>query len=318
MSYGFGAHHDKWGITDQQVSCSAGDCGTSPIGNLAYTGESSGAPYDGTSPLYGAMQSGGSNGSGLVYELTPNGVNTWTETVLYNFCSSGGDKCTDGKFPSGGLSLDSTGNLFGLTQQGGNNFDSTGAGVAFEISPNQGSWTETTLYQFCSVANCTDGAMPVGGLAADAAGVLYGVTLAGGSCKRAKSFGCGTAFSLIPAGGNTQEAVLYTFCTKRDCRDGSFPEAGLILDGSGNLFGTTETGGGNDIDDRQQGGGVAYEISGTSLNVLHSFCSLAGCADGEYPAAQLIFDENGNLMGTATVGGAFGSGTSGGTVFQIR
>jgi hypothetical protein len=85
--------------------------------------------------------------------------------------------------------------------------------------------------------------------------------------------------------------------------------AGVLLDEQGNLFGTTELGGGNDIDLNGLGGGVAYELSGSSFSVLHAFCSLADCADGEYPAdGTLIPDGHGHLFGTVQLGGQFGEG----------
>jgi hypothetical protein len=97
--------------------------------------------------------------------------------------------------------------------------------------------------------------------------------------------------------------VLHSFCRKPDCADGRYPSGGVTLDSSGNLFGVTESGGGNDIDRYGEGGGIVYELSGTSLKVLHSFCALAACADGEAPDAPVTIDPLGSIYGTAVRGG---------------
>jgi uncharacterized repeat protein (TIGR03803 family) len=164
-----------------------------------------------------------------------------------------------------------------------------------------------------------DGAYPIGNLTMDATGNLFGVTAAGGKSCHPDPSGCGTIFKVTPNGGDSQETVLYAFCTKRDCRDGHAPHAGVILDPQGNLLGTTWFGGGNDGDVNGLGGGVVFRLSpdtGT-YKVLHSFCSLANCADGEYPLAPLAMDASGNLYGTASVGGSFGGGIDGGTIFKL-
>ena len=104
--------------------------------------------------------------------------------------------------------------------------------------------------------------------------------------------------------------MLYSFCpSKRDgCPDGAGPEAGLILDSSGNLFGTAAFGG---ID----GGGTLFELTaGGSFQTLYSFCSLGGCADGAQPADNLVMDPDANLYGTTMAGGVNGQG---GTVFEL-
>ncbi|HTT85283.1 MAG TPA: choice-of-anchor tandem repeat GloVer-containing protein [Rhizomicrobium sp.] len=301
----------KW--TDKLLYqfCSQQNCadGYDPVGGLAYAGQSSGTLYDGTSPLYGATGLGGTNSAGTVYELTNSG-GQWTETVLHDFCSQGKDKCTDGKDPAGGVLLDQAGNLYGLASEGGN---TSGTGVAYELAPNGNFWSETVLYAFCAEAGCSDGAYPVGGLAMDAEGNLLGVTAGGGVACMGEPSGCGTIFKIVPNGGTSQESVLYTFCSQSDCRDGRGPQAGLIIGSSGELFGTTYFGGGNDIDINGLGGGVVFELSGSSYRVLHSFCSLSGCADGEYPAATLVNDTSGNVLGTAALGGSFGNGA----LFQL-
>ena len=303
--------------------CSQQNCsdGNGPLGGLTYAGASSGTPYDGVSPLYGVTQLGGPNNGGTVFQLTSNGGG-WSENVLYNFCSQGGKDCLDGEWPYGGLILDVAGNLYGTTSAGGGNNDGTdksGSGTAFELSTTGKSWSETVLYRFCSADQCTDGAGPVGNLAMDAGGNLYGATFAGGiNCSRNKGFGCGVVYEIVPNAISSSEIVLYAFCQKSRCRDGYGPQAGVLLDTQGNLFGTTWFGGGNDIDVNGLGGGVAFELAGFSYEVLHSFCATAKCVDGEYPLAGLTTDSSGRLFGTTSLGGEFGSGTSGGVVFEIK
>jgi len=308
----FGLHKHKWQIGDLSVRCTQQNCGTSATGGLTYAGQSSGAPYDGSSPLYGAMETGGNNNAGIVYQLTPNGNNGWTESVLYNFCAQGGDKCSDGQFPGGGVSLTAEG-LFGVAIEGGGHNDGSiagGSGVVYQLSSNNGSWTETVLHSFCSLKRCADGAFPVGQLAVDSTGNFIGATEAGGGpCKRDPG-GCGTVFQLTPAGADSVETVLYRFCSERDCRDGYSPAAGVFLDPVGNLFGTTLAGGGDDIDRNGIGGGVAYQLSGNLFKVLHRFCSLPNCADGEYPESSLISDGGGALYGTVSLGGEFDGGSA--------
>jgi hypothetical protein len=121
-------------------------------------------------------------------------------------------------------------------------------------------------------------------------------------------------YKLVPNGTASQESVLYAFCAKRDCKDGNNPEGGVILDASGNLFGTTFLGGGNDIDQGGVGGGILYElVGGSEFTVLHRFCSRAGCADGEYPDAKPVKSGD-SIYGVTAQGGAFGIG---GTAFQL-
>jgi hypothetical protein len=188
--------------------------------------------------------------------------------------------------------------------------------VVYELSPSgDGSWSEIVLYQFCSVAQCSDGQFPGGNLIEDSAGGLFGVTNSGGlPCNRGP-YGCGTVFKLTPNGANFDESVLYTFCAKNDCKDGAAPVGGLVLDQFSNLFGATFEGGGNDIDQEGIGGGVIFELSGADYNVLHRFCSKSNCADGEYPEAGLVIDGAGALYGTTFRGGAFGG--IGGTLFDF-
>jgi uncharacterized repeat protein (TIGR03803 family) len=157
-----------------------------------------GLVFDKAGNLYGTTRLGGNSapfpctsGCGTVFELSPVGDGTWTETVLYAFCSRYVDsQCVDGALPQGDLLLDAAGNLYGMTNGGGKQpclSQSIGCGTVFKLSPPQSpgaSWTEKVLYSFCAKpANnrCLDGAEPVGQLAKDASGNLYGATKEGGS-----------------------------------------------------------------------------------------------------------------------------------------
>src|SRR5262249_8881298 len=152
-----------------------------------------------------------------------------------------------------------------------------------------------------------DGRDPRAGLTADAEGNLFGTTIGGGAN------GKGVVFEIAKtAGGYGTLATLVNFCSLANCADGAFPAADLIADAKGNLFGTSLGGGAHD-------GGTVFEITKTAggyastPTILHSFCSLANCADGLDPQAGLIADAEGNLFDTAQGGGANGFGT----VFEI-
>jgi len=168
-------------------------------------------------------------GRGVVFELSPPtlGQTAWTETALYAFHG-----VHDGYYPSASLIADGSGNLYGTTVQGG----ASGDGIAFELSPpaNGGTkWNETVLYTFSGAG----GEFPGGGLLADGTGNLYGTASSGGS-------GTGVVFKLSPPPEGQMawtETVLYTFGDRE--RDGYYPSASLIADGSGNLYGTTAQGG---------------------------------------------------------------------------
>jgi uncharacterized repeat protein (TIGR03803 family) len=225
----------------------------------------------------------------VILSLVPSAATGVTYKVLHSFNRTKGD------LPASGVIFDTSGNLYGTTNSGGA-FD---GGTVFQLVPDgNGNWTEHVLYSFCASANCSDGGEPVGGLVFDSAGNLYGTTVRGGSQDS------GVVFQLTPgAGGKWTENVLYNFCTLQNCADGSYPIATLILDASGNLYGTT-TGGGTKSD------GTAFELSpaanGTwNEKVLHSFCSSVGCADGNGPYGNLISDSFGNLYGTTIEGGVY-------------
>jgi len=216
------------------------------------------------------------NGCGVVYKVDPSG----TETLLHIFSGSG-----DGWNPTSNLILDGAGNLYGTTPLGG----AHGFGVVFKLDA---SGNETILHNF---ARSSDGANPSAGVVEDAAGNLYGTTQYGG--RRCYDHGCGTVFEITAAG---VESVLYSF---NDAADGASPR-GLVVDPSGNIFGTTWVGG-------LYAYGTVFEIdSSGNEKVLHSF---SGGADGANPLGGLVLDAAGNLYGTTSAGGPSGFGT----IFRI-
>ncbi|MGH6796408.1 MAG: choice-of-anchor tandem repeat GloVer-containing protein [Methylocella sp.] len=253
--------------------------------------------------LYGTTSSGGANGYGTVYELIPASDGGWTETVLYNFCSLA--NCSDGSRPVAGLILDSKGNLYGTTANGGGSGCSAsgpgGCGTVFELTRTGGGvWNETVLHTFSGYPS--DGAIPLAGLIADSRGNMYGTTSLGGAN------GYGTVFELTPAG---VETVLFNFCFTPKCSYGIYPQAGLLADSKGNLYGTTLEGG------NPYGYGTVFELSppaitGGAWNVTVLYAFNDGSA-GEYPLAGLVADTNGNLYGTTNLAGT----ASAGAVFEL-
>jgi len=265
-----------------------------------------GVIFDKAGNLYGPTPWGGDNEFGTIFKLTPNSDGRWRKSVLYNFCSL--TNCTDGANPYVSLIFDDAGNLYGTTDQGGNR----GFGSVFKLEPNSdGTWSESVLYGFCSVMDCADGANPDSRLTLDQAGNLYGTTEYGGNR------GFGTVFKLTPhPDGSWTESVLHRFCALPDCSDGAYPFAGLIIDGTGNLYGTTMQGGNLRCSD--YGCGVVFKLTphpdgSWTESVLYSFCGLAKCRDGASPGANLIFDRAGSIYSTTKYGGVQGVGT----VFQL-
>jgi uncharacterized repeat protein (TIGR02543 family) len=270
---------------------------------------------DGAGNLYGTTSQGGAGHlpNGVVFELTSKRSGEWTETVLYSFCSRGGGNCTDGNQPYASLTMDDAGNLYGTTSQGGAGI--ARSGVVFELTPNQSrtAWTETVLYDFCSRSHCVDGANPYAGLIMDQSGNFYGTTTDSDT-------GGGVVFELTPNNqtGGWSETALYDLCSQSHCADGANPYAALIMDKSGNLYGTTSQGG-------SAGGGVVFKLApqqggGWNEMVLYDFCSQSGCADGANPFhASVIMDASGDLYGTTSAGGlaATGSPDGGGVAFGL-
>jgi uncharacterized repeat protein (TIGR03803 family) len=197
---------------------------------------------------------------------------------------------TDGAGPQAGLVQATNGDLYGTTGGGGLN----SSGTIFKMTPRG---VLTTVYNFCSLANCADGSNPLAGLVQATNGYLYGTTQQGGM------YGSGTVFKITPSGSLT---TLYSFCSP-GCTDGANPSAGLIQASNGDLYGTT-AGGGSGIG--AGGSGTIFKItpSGT-LTTVYRFCSQTNCTDGSAPHAGLIQATNGDFYGTTTAGGAHGEGT---------
>jgi uncharacterized repeat protein (TIGR03803 family) len=258
----------------------------------------SGVVFDAKGNLYGTTIWGGEGGGlcrgnngfgcGTVFKLTPS-AGLWTESIVHDFRAG-----RDGIIPSGVL-LDSGGNIYGTTTSSGAPPNFTGGATSFKLTASSNGWHETVHHFGTSAA-----ISPNGGLISDGAGNLYGTTSGGGSYEY------GTVFELSPvAGGRWQSRVLYSF---KGGTDGSEPEAPLVFDQAGNLYGTTFEGGSAD------NVGVVFQLSPGSggrwnESILHVFQG----PDGLYPVGGLVFDGVGNLYGATYEGGA----TCCGVVFEL-
>ena len=266
-----------------------------PIGNLT---------MDAAGNLYGTTYKGGTTfcqglgvGCGFVWKLAPNGL----VNLLLQF--AGGN----GGYPNAGLVSDAGGNLYGTTGGGGSyTACTTGCGVVFKLVPNpDGTWTERLLHRFTGGA---DGAFPASNLIFDSIGNLYGTTVNGGAKNE------GTVFKLAAnPDGTWTESVLHSFTGS----DGAGPAAALTLDAAGNLYGTTNQGGGSVA--CTNGCGTVFKLAanpdGTwTESVLHSF---AGGAGGAAPYSSLIFDGTGNIYGTTYQGGCPACTNGCGVIFKL-
>lgn len=261
---------------------------------------------------------GGALGFGTVFRITPSGV----LTTLYNWCSQ--PNCADGTYEalSGNTLIQAAdGNFYGTNNAGGTGtgggscfFGDFGCGTVFKLTPGG---TLTTLYNWCSEPNCTDGQFPVGALVQGADENFYGTTNYGGAN------GAGTIFRITPGGTLT---TLYSFCSQPNCADGGYPGTGLLQASDNDLagppaplrpprnprmatlYGTTGSGGAN-------GAGTVFKLTpdGT-LTTLYDFCADGSpCTDGVSPSA-LVLGSDGNFYGTSTYSGPTGGE---GTVFQL-
>jgi uncharacterized repeat protein (TIGR03803 family) len=246
----------------------------------------------GTTTLCGTDQTSLA-GCGIVFKLDPSG----TETVLHRFGSNG----PDGAFPNGPLALDSSGTLWGSTQEGGERgctvpippngrMVDVGCGTVFKVDLGG---NETVVHNFLKV----DGAAPIGGVIQDQAGNLYGVTLSGGlqNCPSAFFGSCGTVFKVDTSG---QLSTFYSFKGGDGGPDGDIPESSLILDPAGNLYGTTNAGGTVVCAPQVLPGitcGTLFQLTPAGKEtVLHSF---GGSGDAGYPITGLVRDAAGNFYG---------------------
>jgi uncharacterized repeat protein (TIGR03803 family) len=252
----------------------AGIDGAQPIGGVV---------LDAAENLYGTTSLNGAYGNGTVFEAKREG-STWIESSIYNF--TGGD---DGTSPAATLSLDANGNVYGTTSFGGANND----GVVFEVSPSGSGWKQTVLYTFQGL---DDGQNPLGGVVLDGAGNLYGTTFDGGVN------GGGTVYKLSPSATGWTFTILYSLVGGY-----SGPYNKLTLDANGNIYGFTNSAGAN-------GWGSAFKL--TPYNGSWKFTDLYDFVagnDGAAPYGSLAVDSDGNIFGTAVIGGTWNQGI----VFEI-
>ena len=251
---------------------------------------------DGT--LYGVTYLGGpggcQGGCGTVYHLTPaprpplTVLAPWDETAIHYFTID------DGAYLRGDITFDLAGNIYVTALRGGPSDD----GVVYQLTPSNGSWVGTIIHSFNGQE---DGEVPTGGVVFDRFGNIYGVTEQGGL------HGVGTIYELSPSGSTWIERTLFNF----SYQSGGVPVGGLIIDASGNLYGTTTAGGSN-------GAGMVFEFTpGGVMKILYNLPRLvgSGCIYSYLcgPLSKLVMDAAGNLYGTVVAGGAYG----GGTVFRL-
>ncbi len=251
---------------------------------------SAGLVFDASGNLFGTTTLGGTQSFGTVFELSPKSGG-WTEKVLHSFTHN----FIDGFTPAAGVTLDAAGNLYGTTVNGG----VLGAGTVFELTPTaDGRWTESILHNFDF--NGQDGNNPTSTVVFDTNGDLFGTTSGGGT------YAAGTVFELMPtAGGVWTEKILHTFG-----KDGVVPNAGLVIDGAGNLYGTTEPTPHYNI-------GTVFKLSpngsgGWKNVLLRTFTDFP--QNGPAPIGGVVIDSTGEIFGTTSFGGLYGYGT----VFDLR
>jgi uncharacterized repeat protein (TIGR03803 family) len=192
--------------------------------------------------LYGATSSGGTGNAGLAYKLTDTGGHHWVQTIRHQFCSATG--CTDGETPLTGVIMDAYGNIYGTTAAGGSSnavCGSSGCGVVYKIDP---LGNVTQLYTFCAQDNCADGGI-ANGLTLDSFGNLWGTTTVGGT------HAFGGIFELNPS---FQSAYNFQCRPNKGCPQGNTPTGAILVDGSGNVFGSMAQGG------KYSMGGTVYEL----------------------------------------------------------
>lgn len=266
---------------------------------------------DATGNLFGAAYNGGNLsdcggiGCGTVFKLDPAG----TLTVLHAFTGK------DGWSPNGSMAADGSRNLYSTTDEGGDlNCPNGGFGCGTVFKVNKETGRRAVLYRFAGGA---DGIYANPGLIRDVDGALYGMTNGGGKgkCNAPLGEGCGTVFKLDPAGKHT---ILYKFTGGSD---GGAPDAGLVRDSLGNLYGKTVIGGG--VGCGGDGCGTVFKLSAAGkFKVLYRFTGYKDGGDGYDSYGSLIRDSSGNLYGTVPFGGDMnckqGNWTRGcGVVFKV-
>jgi uncharacterized repeat protein (TIGR03803 family) len=239
--------------------------------------------------LFGSTEFGGAHGFGSIFRLRPplRGKTTWTERVIFSFADG-----KDGGFPSSGLSINNQGQLLSSTLMGG----TANHGNIFRLSPPVApstTWIENVLLNF---TGAPDGDGPLGDLLVQANGTVLGTTSAGGASNN------GAVFSFVPSpsGTATQDQILFSFDGNLT---GGRPQVGVVTDGNGNFFGTTETNG-------QLNNGVVFKITpstapGTAATETTIF--QFNLANGGQPVGSLVLS-GGSLFGVTFTGGAFNQG----------
>jgi len=291
-----------------------GSDGATPTGGLI---------MDSAGNLYGSNAILGAHSAGTVFRLSPpaGGSGSWTYTVLYDFCATGGSSCTDGSAPVAGLILDTRGNLYGTAQKGGGGLSGTAYnGVVFQLSPTSSGappWNLHVLHAFCPTTGCADGYKPDGRLtyAGAQSGSLYnGLAPLYSTAERGGPNGLGAVFRIKPNGSTTLWSydVLYSFLGISNS-DGEAPTAAPIMDGLGALYGTA--GGG------EHGGGIVYKLvdpgggGSWSESILYPFA--AGDTVGYGLLGEVSRNGSGNLLGMTFVGGTGFDPAGDGTFFSV-
>lgn len=248
-------------------------------------------PYKDPESIFVSTAAGGTSNNGALVELSATSSDSLTESFIYSFRGT-----PDGANPSGGVVADKEGNLYGITENGGTN----NAGTVYRMQPKGSSFAESVLYSFGG--GSSDGAHPLGTMAIDKKGALYGTTKLGGSA------GYGAVFKLTPSGGGFKESILHSF---QGYSDGVEPEAGIAHTATDSIYGTTTAGGENNA-------GTVYELApsggGYKETVLWSFGSIAG--DGADPTGSVCVTKAGAIYGT-TLGGGSGGSSGLGTFFIL-
>ena len=246
---------------------------------------------DGT--LYGTTGYGGSGGEGTVFNLRPPAsicrsfTCPWSETILFPFGFG------TGYYPTGDITFDSHGNIYGTTRVGGITrlCEGIGCGTVYQLVRSGGGWTENILYEF---DDGEDGQYPNSGVVLDGAGNLYGTA-------PQSAFGHGLVFDMTPSGSGWSFNVLNDF---QGGTGGQHPWGGLIFDAAGNLYGATS--------DTQPGqGGTVFELSPLGASWSYNILTILPGSDSSGlngPWAKLVMDSHGNLYGTTVAEGAFGYG----------
>jgi uncharacterized repeat protein (TIGR03803 family) len=279
----------------------------------------SGLTRDPSGNLYGTTYGGG-NGMGTVYELSPNGSGGWNEQVIYSFCAQ--SNCADGAYPDGQVQA-MNGNLYATTENGG----AYAAGTVFGLSPQPpggcpggsytgNGWCEAILHVFAG--HPKDGSYPSGTPTLDSAGNLYGTTLYGGIGTCNSDLGCGTVWKLTPSAGEYTEEILTSFHSGPGVIGCCFsirlphnPWAGVVLDSSGDIYGTTAYGGSSSYCTEKggvnDGCGALLELARLPkrTHYKNELLWIFTLADGADPVTSLILD-GGNLYGTTYNGGLGG------------